>query len=823
MFENYIPIIILGIVTALCGIGFYLLEKLTFVKRIPYWYRQIFYGLLFGGLAVLGTEFGSDIGGAVINVRDAAPLTAGLIFGGPAGIIAGVIGGVERFFAAYWYRGSYTQIACSVSTLLAGFIAAGLRKWMFDKKAPNWVFGVTVGVVMEVFHLFLIFITHIAQPYECLEIIRIITFPMIIANAAVLFVVTAFIDVEKLIKNKGYRPRTTINRRIQFWMLVLVVSAAGLSNIVLSVIQNNFANETANSVLVTNLFDVDDGIFNYMNEMIDAFKEFAYSHLEEKPNETCAEVKQFISSLLSSSNVSTLEINYVSEDGIVKDSTDSNRIGYDMRNTPDTWSFHECIIINGKDFNQAFTYVDETEKEYIKYGGTMFTTKISDAKGYKGYIQLGMKPETINIHSLSSIIDSITNNRRVYANGYCIIFDYKGHLISNNYSIDDLVIDINTLAQEEPLTRQIGKILKYESTDSFYMYGNSETYYVVAAFPVTDLTNSRDATLYLYNFISIIIYAVIFIITYHLVDHNVVKSIHKINDTLSLITKGDLSQKANVDNTVEFFELSTDINFAVDTLKSFIEREAKRIDEELAFARKVQASSLPNVFPPFPGIKSFDIYASMNPAKEVGGDFYDFFLLSANLVGFLVADVSGKGIPASMFMMESKAMLKNNAILGLHLEDNFKATNYALCQGNDANMFVTCWMGILDLDNGQVVYCNAGHNSPIIYRHKEKKWVSIKQKKNMVLAGLEDVNYQVEKLELEPGDRIFLYTDGVTEATRRDGALYKEERLLAYLNAHQKMPQKELLDGIRKDIDTFIDGADQFDDITMLIVDYKGN
>lgn len=211
----------------------------------------------------------------------------------------------------------------------------------------------------------------------------------------------------------------------------------------------------------------------------------------------------------------------------------------------------------------------------------------------------------------------------------------------------------------------------------------------------------------------------------------------------------------------------------------------------------------------------------MNTAKEVGGDFYDFYFVDANRLAFLVADVSGKGIPASMFMMESKALLKNSVLTLKEVDKVFARVNDALSQGNEANMFVTCWMGIIDLATGEVQFANAGHNAPLIYENKTGKWKYIEQNKDLVLAGLEGVPYHAQTIKLEPGDKIFLYTDGVVEATRGDKVLYGEERLLKFLNKSTKLDQYKLLDSLQKDIDSFIDGAPQFDDITMLYFDFK--
>ncbi len=189
-----------------------------------------------------------------------------------------------------------------------------------------------------------------------------------------------------------------------------------------------------------------------------------------------------------------------------------------------------------------------------------------------------------------------------------------------------------------------------------------------------------------------------------------VKNIYRINDSLSAITEGNLDTVVNVRSHVEFEDLSDDINSTVDTLKRYIADAAARIDAELAFAKAIQHSALPSVFPPYPGRKEFDLHAAMFTAREVGGDFYDFYFVDDDTLAFLVADVSGKGIPAAMFMMQSKTLLKSCAESGMSVEQVFTTANEKLCEGNEAGMFVTAWMGLLNVKTGQLTFANAGHN-----------------------------------------------------------------------------------------------------------------
>ena len=262
--------------------------------------------------------------------------------------------------------------------------------------------------------------------------------------------------------------------------------------------------------------------------------------------------------------------------------------------------------------------------------------------------------------------------------------------------------------------------------------------------------------------------------------------------------------------------------------KKMIEKQEKitkkgaRIETELNLAKEIQKNMLPSIFPPFPEHKEIDIYASMSPAKEVGGDFYDMFLIDNNHLAICMADVSGKGVPASLFMMISKILIKNVSNIDKETDITLTRVNNMLCDGNKTGLFVTAWFGILNLTNGHLEFANAGHNPPLLYSAKTGKFEYLKTKPNMVLAGMENVNYRKNEIEIGPGDRIFLYTDGVTEATNIENKLYGEDRLHELLNSNLDLSVEETIKKVKNDIDNFVGNAEQFDDITMLELLYKG-
>jgi len=258
----------------------------------------------------------------------------------------------------------------------------------------------------------------------------------------------------------------------------------------------------------------------------------------------------------------------------------------------------------------------------------------------------------------------------------------------------------------------------------------------------------------------------------------------------------------------------------VDTVKR-VTAEKERIGTELSLATKIQAAMLPHIFPAFPDRPDFDIYASMDPAKEVGGDFYDYFLIDDDHLCMVIADVSGKGVPAALFMMASKIILQSIAMMGRSPAEILAKTNEALCSNNEAQMFVTVWLGILELSTGRLTAANAGHEYPVL-KHANGSFALYKDKHGFVIGGMEGARYREYELQLEPGDKLFVYTDGVPEATNADSELFGTERMTAALNEQPDAAPREVLRTVRRAVDGFVREAEQFDDLTMLCLEYKG-
>ena len=254
--------------------------------------------------------------------------------------------------------------------------------------------------------------------------------------------------------------------------------------------------------------------------------------------------------------------------------------------------------------------------------------------------------------------------------------------------------------------------------------------------------------------------------------------------------------------------------------------EKERLVSELDTAKQIQVSVLPNTFPAFPDRDDFDIYATMEAAREVGGDFYDFFLIDDDHLGLVMADVSGKGIPAALMMMVAKSIIKNLAMIGISPSEILEQANESICSSNDMEMFVTVWLGILELSTGKLTAANAGHEYPALMK-ADSDFELVKDKHGFVIGGMEGMKYTDYELKLEPGDKIFLYTDGVPEATNSKEELFGTDRMVDALNVRPGAPPEEILANVHQAVDDFVKEAEQFDDLTMMCVEYtkkrKGN
>ena len=800
-------LIIPVLLNCLLVLSVYLAEKHTTARKLPYMIKQVIIGVLFGGVSAFASSYGVNWLGTVVNVRDAAPLSAGLIFGAPAGIISGLIGGLYRWFSVYWGGGTYTQLACSIATILAGFMAAGLRKLMFDNKKPTWGYGICIAIVCEVIHMILIFITNMDNASYAFEFVKGATIPMVLGNAAA--VSAAILIVSLLSRERIGRKKENerIAQTFQRWLLACIVVAYLITSTFTFILQDDIVQIETQEVFTTAINDVETDIQGKSDAQLLDIAHQVKQEYESTPT---------ISLLELAEKHGIKEINVVDAGGLIINSTEEDVINsYDMNSKAQSKAFVDTLK-HQDSFVQEYSPRGKDQSVWRKYAAVNLTGS--------GFIQVGYDAEQFH-QVLNGFVVDVTKNRHVGTNGFVAVCDDRLCLVIDNDYAGQHISTIGITPPQEMLEGRTSTALYYadivdgitdESMRHMYVFKFVEGYCIIAAMPETEAVFMRDASTYTSIFMQVLIFAALFVFIYILIKRVIINNLKKINDTLGRITEGDLNVTVDVRSNEEFSSLSDDINSTVSTLKRYIAEAAARIDKELEYAKQIQLSALPTNFPTG---KGYSIFAQMIAAKEVGGDFYDFYQLNDTTVAFLAADVSGKGIPAAMFMMTAKTIIKDLAESGLPVNDIFTRANEKLCENNESGMFVTAWMGILDLTTGQVQFANAGHNPPLV-KHADGSFEYLKTRAGFVLAGMDGIRYRLGEITLQPGDRIFLYTDGVTEATDASNALYGEARLHAFLNRHAMLEATAMLPALKADIDAFVGEAPQFDDITMLMLDY---
>ncbi len=326
--------------------------------------------------------------------------------------------------------------------------------------------------------------------------------------------------------------------------------------------------------------------------------------------------------------------------------------------------------------------------------------------------------------------------------------------------------------------------------------------------------------------IAIIVGLLIAVLLTSYLSRKFAKPIIELTDEVAAFGEGNLDAAISVSSNDEIGKLAEAFNKMTVDLKEYMNNlqkvtaEKERIGAELDVATHIQSSMLPCIFPPYPDRKEFDIYASMDPAKEVGGDFYDFFMVDNTHIAIVMADVSGKGVPAALFMVIGKTLIKDHTVPGSDLTEVFAEVNNILCDSNSEGLFITAFEGVLNLETGEFLYVNAGHETPFIY-HKGGQFEQYPMKPGFVLAGMEDMKFKGGSIMLQPGDKIFTYTDGVPEATDASNELYGMERLDAIMKQVGNEEPREILRRVREDVDAFVGDAPQFDDLTMLCLQFN--
>lgn len=522
---------------------------------------------------------------------------------------------------------------------------------------------------------------------------------------------------------------------------------------------------------------------------------------------------QFLTMYLAVSN-DLPEINLVNPDGIITASTNENFPGFDMASGSQSAEFL-CLLDRARTYVQSYQPITFSNSISMKYAGVRLRSG--------GFVQVGYDAERFHKDIADQVV-SAAKNRHVGETGSILIVDETGKILSApmahiiGHSLGEFGVSTGALtsrANDVPFEDSM-------SGEDMTVLGTSiEGYYIFAMLPKAETMK----TVYTSSIAATVLIAIVLLtvtrIIYHLVKKFVVSSVDEIAVSLDQITNGNLDVTVDTRGTLEFDSLSDNINSTVSALKELAAKEAARLETELEYAKNIQRSALPNLFPPFPDRKDFEIYATMTPAKEVGGDFFDFELIHHDLLSICVADVSGKGIPAALFMMRAKTLIRDYCIAGHSVNEVLKMVNTELCTNNDTNMFVTCWFGVLDTKTGILQYCNAGHNPPLT-KHGGVFDFLKEFKPDFILAGMDGLDYHMHEVQLLPGDELFLYTDGVTESTDLSRQLFGDDRLKEALNRFRDSGCEEKCRLLQEELNAFVGEAPQFDDITMLSLKYNG-
>ena len=457
------------------------------------------------------------------------------------------------------------------------------------------------------------------------------------------------------------------------------------------------------------------------------------------------------------------------------------------------------------------------DRKLFQYGGA---SRLDDV----GIVQLGISVSFLERAMENNSLATLSPGLRIGIGGEILIL--RGEKIVGAARVDLEGRTLTSIGLDQKLIDDIHQgegsfSAEIDGVKFFGLYIQSGDLTLVGIMPNYEVTSKRNGVAIQLIIAGLVLMLVVFLSVSKLVQTIVIDGIDRINISLGRITAGHLDEKVEEDNSEEFRKLSGGINTTVEALKGAIAAEKTRLNSELEFARAVQISALPQIHDD----PRFEIYASMEAAKEVGGDFYDFFIVDESHLAFLIADVSGKGIPAAMFMMNAKAQLKSNILNNPKkpLDEVIYDVNNSICEGNDACMFVTVFVGVLDLRSGLLTYVNAGHNAPIVRRaNGEASWLPVEN--GFVIGGMDGVSYVQETFQLSPGDGVLLYTDGVTEAMNPQLALYGDDRLITLMDGPimHSAPSDCILDELKGDVLAFADGAPQSDDITMLFLRYLG-
>ena len=445
--------------------------------------------------------------------------------------------------------------------------------------------------------------------------------------------------------------------------------------------------------------------------------------------------------------------------------------------------------------------------------------------------KVGLIAATVLLETLSDIAGEIS----IGESGFGYIVDQNGLLIA--HPRDDLRMSLNLLESRElgyeglveigqSMVNGNSEVLNYQRPDgdklvtAFNPIPSTPSWSLGISLYEEELMGQATGLMQNIIFLMAAVIIVVLVLVFY-ISTRISKPILDLKEGVNTVSDGDLDHILTIKTNDEIEELAEAYNKMTTDLKEYIYNlqkttaQKERIESELMVANKIQARMLPSIFPPYPNIENLELFASMEPAREVGGDFYDFFLLDDHRFCFCIGDVSGKGVPAALFMVITRTILRNQVLHGNSLTEVFFRTNNLLCSDNIEDMFVTVFMGIVNTNTGELEYINAGHNPPLISR-KDKDYEFLHVNRNLVLGGFEDFDFKSQKIVISQGDILFLYTDGLNEAMNHQQEEFGNERMFKAINKTKKMDVKDVIGKLEEEVNSFIGETPASDDLTML-------
>ncbi|MBR4170878.1 MAG: SpoIIE family protein phosphatase [Kiritimatiellae bacterium] len=572
-----------------------------------------------------------------------------------------------------------------------------------------------------------------------------------------------------------------------------------LASAILWMIESKRDLEDVETLLETNFRDIDTSLTDGADHQLLTTAKKLAGELRRSGRRSNDELR----SMLADLEVSL--ICDIDSNGIVIACNDPSIVGFDMNSTKQSREFIDRLA-------QSDSYVQTdmprgADGALHKFAGAVYPEG-------KGFIQVAWNEKLLESH-IRDRVYWITRSWHIDESGYIIMVDPYGKIICHSDSslIGKSLIEVTGLdPQKLPRNKYFRTMVNGE--DVCCHAGDVRGYLGILLDPAKDAFASRNRTIPVMIMMEFLIFIGLYLLLTLLLKKLVTNDLSKVGGALEQIAAGNLEQTVNVRTSREFSDLSDNINTTVASLRKAAEEESRRLLAELELGRTIQMAALPAEFPNSP---YFRLCAAMTTAREVGGDFYDFFSVDENRLAFLVADVSGKGITAALYMMTAKTLIKDTLINERDPATALTKANAELCRNNPANMFLTAWVGVLDIETGRMTFANAGHNPPLI-RRADGSVSFIHERSGCMLAFIDQVTYRSYRYAFSPGDTLFLYTDGVTEAMNHSQELFGEDRLESTIRNERSADPLSLCNAVRTAVDTFAAGAPPSDDLTVLSI-----